>query len=94
MNPVSRPGHEQRAASNETSVDCGEPDDGVGAPYLRRKAGGKLLASKWRGSRFCFKMENYGKFPYRIGAQDRMICRLPFDGRICATALVFAPTRW
>jgi hypothetical protein len=24
MNPVSRPGHEQRAASNETSVDCGE----------------------------------------------------------------------
>ncbi|WP_207797376.1 hypothetical protein [Sphingopyxis granuli] len=25
MNPVSRPGHEQRAASNETSVDCGEP---------------------------------------------------------------------
>ena len=25
MNPASRPGHEQRAASNETSVDCGEP---------------------------------------------------------------------
>ncbi|MGB7411152.1 MAG: hypothetical protein WA910_08415 [Sphingopyxis granuli] len=43
MNPASRPGHEQRAASNETSVDCGEPT----MEWVRHIFAARPLESCW-----------------------------------------------